>query len=143
MKFFDARFPADKVLLWERFDFSKRRRTAAQFSVTVNYSQVLGTENNFPQWNNFQAEPSVSTVDGSVRRVRIADILERMWDDDESRALTFRPTDDFVPTHNLMSNYSMHQDGLEYGNAASGQGLYPAVFWATRNGMHGRDFSAN
>lgn len=143
MKFFDTRYPAEKVLLWERFDFSKSKRVAAQYSVIADFNVVLGAENHFPQWNNFQAEPSVATVDGSVRRVKVSDVLARMWDPDESRALPFRPTDDFAPPANIMSSYSMDKDGLEYSNPSSGRGIYPAIFWATRNGMHGRDFSAN
>lgn len=143
MKFSDTRFPAEKVLLWERFDFSKSKRVAAQYSVSANFNVVLGPENNFPQWNNFQAEPSVATIDGSVRRVKVSDVLARMWDPDESKALPFRPTDDFGPPANLIRDYSMDKDGLEYSNPTSGRGIYPAIFWATRNGMQGRDFSAN
>jgi prepilin-type N-terminal cleavage/methylation domain-containing protein len=141
MKFSDARFPSEKVLLWERFDWSKPTRTAGSYAVSTQFTDVLGTENVSPQWNNPEAEPSVTTVDGSVRRIRVRDIYDRMWTDDERRSLTFRPTDVFDPSQTTMRNYSMHQDGLEYGNAQSGLGIYPALFWATRNGMSGRDFA--
>lgn len=143
MRFRDVRYPSEKVLIWERFDFSKRTRVSAQYSVVADFSVTFGAENNFPQWNNYQAEPSVAAVDGSIRRIKISTLNERMWDEDESRALPFRPTDDFTPPLNLMQRYSMHEDGLEYSNPNGGRGLYPAFFWATRNGMRGRDFSAN
>ncbi len=140
MRFFDARFPAQKVMLWERFDWSKEIRTAEQRTVTADFSISVGTEANFPQWNNPGAEPSVATVDGSVRRIRVADIYAAMWDDDSGRIPAVRPADDFIPTANIMRSYSMDRDGLEYGDPESGAGFYPGIFWATRDGIAGRDF---
>jgi len=143
IKTYDASFPSQKVLMWERFDWSKATRNAEARSVTANFAQPLGTEANFPQWNNPGAEPSVAAVDGSVRKIDVGDIYARMWDDSDpnGRIPAYRPVDDFFPLGNLMARYSMHQDGLEFGNANSGAGYYPALFWATRNGIRGRDFA--
>ena len=142
MKFSDTRFPAEKVLLWERFDWSQSKREAGTHSMLFDVSVSVGTENAPPQWNNPQAEPAVATVDGSVRRIAMQDIYARMWEEND-RGLAFRPTDDFTPGVALMRMYSMDEDGMEIGFAASGQGLYPAFFWATRDGIQGRDFAGN
>ncbi|MEM9372439.1 MAG: type II secretion system protein [Planctomycetota bacterium] len=139
-KQFDAAFPSQKVMIWERFDWSQSTRSAEQRSVTAEFSVSLGTESNAPQWNNPGAQPSVSTVDGAVRKINIADIYSSMWDPDSDRIPAVRPVDDFIPPDNLMSRYSMDEDGLEYGDANSGAGFYPAIFWATRDGISGRDF---
>lgn len=145
MRFFDASFPAQKALVWERFDWSKSERTSAQYSVTVNFSQTLGTEGLPPQWNNPEAEPGVATVDGSVRRVTVSDIYARMWDDNSNRIPDFRPADDlFIPYSVLgpgQRSYWMWEDGLETGDSQVSPGLYPAIFWSTRNGIRGRDFA--
>jgi prepilin-type N-terminal cleavage/methylation domain-containing protein len=140
-KTFDATFPSQKVLMWERFDWSKATRSAEQRTVTADFVISVGTEPNFPQWNNPGAEPSVATVDGSVRKVSNADIYSRMWDDSTDRIPAFRPVDDFIPPAGLMNRYSMNLDGLEYGDTNSGGGFYPALFWATRDGIRGRDFA--
>jgi prepilin-type N-terminal cleavage/methylation domain-containing protein len=141
MKMSDCVYPSQKALIWERFDYSKRQRTAATYSVLFDQSAVIGTEKAFPQWNNPGAEPSVAAVDGSVRRIDIQDIYDRMWPENETRPPAYRPTDDMRITTTLLRNYSMDKDDLEMGNAANGPGLYPALFWATRDGMRGRDFA--
>ncbi|MCC5822469.1 MAG: type II secretion system protein [Planctomycetes bacterium] len=142
MRFSDVRFPAEKVLLWERFDWGKSTREASTHTVHFNFNISIGTEKNPPQWNNPQAEPAVASIDGSVRRISIRDIYARMWEE-EDRGIAFRPTDDFTPGVGMMRTYSMDKDGMEIGYQPSGQGLYPALFWATRDGMQGRDFSSN
>lgn len=141
MKFSDARYPSEKVLLWERFDWTARERVASRHTVSANHVVVYGNEIGSPQWNNVEASPSVATIDGGVRRVRIADIVARMWEEDTIHADQFKPSGDFQPPQGLMESYTMHQDGLEIGTTTSGRGVYPAFFWATRNGMSGRDFA--
>jgi hypothetical protein len=52
----------------------------------------------------------------------------------------FSPTDGFDLTYGILSRYSMQHDGFEIGHPESGTGSYPAYFWATRDGIRGRDF---
>jgi prepilin-type N-terminal cleavage/methylation domain-containing protein len=140
-KISDATYPSQKAMIWERFDWSKRDRTAAAYSVVFNASDVVGKEELFPQWNNPEASPAVAAVDGSVRKIDIGEIYDVMWDDaGPNRPSAYRPADDWIPTFRILRDYSMHQDGFEIGNPQSGSGVYPAIFWATRNGIRGRDF---
>tara|TARA_R100000687_G_C6320926_1_gene104962 strand:+ start:234 stop:473 length:240 start_codon:yes stop_codon:yes gene_type:complete len=51
------------------------------------------------------------------------------------------PTDERNPSYDALEYYSMHEDGFEIGVQESGMGKYPAFFWATRDGIQGRDFT--
>jgi len=136
-------FPSQKVLIWERFDWTKKERTASFRDPNVNGGApiVFGTENRSPQWNNSDAEPSVATADGSVSRVKIARIFEAMNDDNARAARSFTPTDPWMPKYSVLEDYVMNEDGFEIGDPRSGKGTYPAFFWATRDGVRGRDFA--
>ena len=136
-------FPSQKVIMWERFDWTKKSRTATYRNPTIGFDDPiqLGEERFSPQWNNFDAQPSVATADGSVTRVRIKDIFQKLYDDDPNVVRSFNPTDEWDPSYSALQYYSMHEDGFEIGNERSGAGKYPAFFWATRDGIQGRDFS--
>lgn len=137
-------FPSQKVLLWERFDWTKKERTASYRNPTVGFGDpfIIGTENYSPQWNNYDAEPSVATADGSVSRVKISDIFAKLYDDNERIVRSFNPTDEWDLSVDVLEEYSMDEDGFEIGNSSIdvGKGKYPAFFWATRDGIQGRDF---
>lgn len=136
-------YPSQKVMMWERFDWSKKRRTASYRNPNIGGGTpiIFGDEDLSPQWNNYDAEPSVATADGSVSRVKIASIFGKMNDPNERVAKSFTPTDDWDCSYEVLQYYSMHEDGFEIGNPLTGMGKYPAFFWATRNGIQGRDFS--
>ena len=136
-------YPSQKVMIWERFDWTKRERTATYRNPSVGIVDPinLGQENFSPQWNNYDAQPSVATADGSVSRVKIQDIFNKMYNDDPNVARSYSPTDEWDPRYDALRYYSMHEDGFEIGIEASGLGKYPAFFWATRDGIRGRDFS--
>ena len=102
---------------------------------------IFGKENASPQWNNPEAEPSVATADGSVTRVNIGQIYSDMQDDNARVARSFTPTDSWDPSYSGLNDYSMAEDDFEIGDARTGMGKYPAFFWATRDGIRGRDFS--
>lgn len=137
---YDARFSAGKVLMWERFDWTKRERTETSwfFGFGEPRSTVVGKANLPPNWNNPDAKPSALTVDGSVSRAPVGELYERMADEDPDRADPFTPTDLWIPTDQMLQAYSMDQDGLENGGGEN-EGAYPAFFWATKNGIQGRD----
>jgi len=139
----DVIFTSQKVLMWERFDWTRKRRTASYRDPSVGGGEpyVFGVENKPPQWNNPDAQPSVATADGSVSRVKISKIFEGMVDSNPKTARSFTPTDNWDPRYSVLEYYSMHEDGFEIGDDRSGMGKYPAFFWATRDGIRGRDFS--
>ena len=127
--------PSSKVMMWERFDNSKSERresgVLAQFNRTVKRP---------PTWHNPGADTTVATADGSVTSVDMGELhqqveLERALPA-EDRVLT--PTHQWTPPDAILRLYSLHEDGLENG-AGGGIGTYPAFFWATRDGVRGRD----
>ena len=136
-------FTSQKVLMWERFDWSKKTRTASFRDPNIGGGEpiIFGVENGPPQWNNPDAEPSVATADGSVTRVKIADIYSGMLNENERVARSFTPTDSWDPSYSGLRIYSMEGDQFEIGDQRSGMGKYPAFFWATRDGIRGRDFA--
>lgn len=136
-------YPSQKVMMWERFDWTKRERTASYRDADIGGGQpvIFGTESLPPQWNNYDAEPSVATADGSVSRVKIAGIFSKMANQNEDVARSFTPTDDWDCRYSALEDYVMHEDGFEIGDPNSGMGKYPAFFWATRDGIQGRDFA--
>jgi len=135
----ETSFPSNKVVMWERFDWSQRSR-----SVTNRFgTQVidLGVEVGHPQWNNTGANPAVLTADGSVVATKIVDIQQLSLNGNPRVAREFTPTDDWRPPANLFENYGMDEDQFELGSGLPGfgGGVYPAYFWATRDGIKGRD----
>jgi prepilin-type N-terminal cleavage/methylation domain-containing protein len=139
----DVTFPSQKALMWERFDWNRRDRQATIFNPFQSIGGIntdFGKENLSPQWNNPDAEPGVASVDGSVTRVSIQSINDLTQSDSEITKRVFTPTDMWNMPYNTLRRYSMHEDGFEIGNPNSGYGQYPAYFWATRDGIRGRDF---
>ena len=135
----DAIFPSSKVMMWERFDTTQRSRTSSRpTSLGSDEVENLGTVKKPPNWNNPGAEPTVLTVDGSVSRVSIADLDARVASDREAKARPATPAGYWNPGRFLLNAYSMGDDGLE-GATANDPGSYRAYFWATRDGIQGRD----
>lgn len=131
----DVTFPSSKVVLWERFDTTKNKRTSTRFSQTFAVKAP-------PSWNNPQAEPNIALVEGSVTRAKTATLVELAAD--PKTQLDFRPKGSWNPTSRTLQDADMNADALENGAAdANGQegGLYPAYFWATRAGVRGRDIN--
>jgi prepilin-type N-terminal cleavage/methylation domain-containing protein len=134
-------FASSKVIMWERFDTSKKARTPTWRVPGLDTTIVFDPQPHSPNWNNPQAEPTVATADGSVSRVEIADLYERGTDSDPGRARAWIPTDQWnPPSSTVLAPYSMANDHLE--NASNNDpGAYPAYFWATRDGIQGRDIA--
>jgi len=135
-------YPSQKVLIWERFDWSKKERIASFRDPNFGGDPfIFGKEQTYPQWNNPDAEPSVATADGSVSRVKISKIFSQMESDNTRTSRSFTPTDFWDPKYSALEDYVMHEDNFEIGDPNSGMGKYPAFFWATRDGIRGRDFT--
>jgi hypothetical protein len=145
-KMSDTTYPSAKVWVWERFDWSQKTRDAsAVITIPGQDPQRIdfGPEKFYPQWNNTGARPNVLTVDGAVTEVAISDIEALSSESDPSVSRAYTPTDVWEPPVNMLRNYGMSNDGFEIGSNVDlcGPGKYPAYFWATRDGIKGRDFS--
>lgn len=135
----EVQFPSDKVLMFERFDFSQQKRNAQAYTWGGGGASS-GREEGKPNWNNPTASPHVVTGDLSVRRPSMSSLYAGAEPDQPSDRKINRPTDIWNPSSSILSRYSMANDGLENGDAARGNsGVYPAWFWATENGIKGRD----
>ncbi len=135
-------FPAQKVMMWERFDTTKNKRNEYTFSSPNQRTGTnIGTRNAPPMWANPDAEPNVGVVDGSVRKIATADIYAKQDSHSQRTRDAYAPTDIWNPADGLvLRRYALEADGLENGSPDDGPGLYPAFFWATTGGVTGRDF---
>lgn len=126
----DVRFPQNKVLLWERFDFTRKTRLGPGTSGRVKIQ---------PQWNNPEALANVALCDNSVQRADMQKANRLSSDPDPEVRAEFRPSGLFSGLTAYFHEYDMDHDDLELGPPASP--AYPAFFWATRKGIYGRDLS--
>ncbi len=123
----DALWPSQKVVWFERFDFTKPFRTQ-ESGARVRF---------FPNWNNPVSTPHVMVADGSARQVIIADIVGQTLSDNEEVARIYTPSGLWNPGTDWLANYSMDKDGFE--NGENDTTAHPAFFWATRDGIRGQD----
>ena len=123
----DVQWPSQKVVWFERFDFTKPIRT-----------QESGARvRQFPNWNNPVSTPNVMVADGSARAVSIADVVGKTQSDNPEIARIFTPSGLWDPPTSWLSFYDMGNDGFENGDKDTK--AYPAFFWATRDGVRGQD----
>jgi prepilin-type N-terminal cleavage/methylation domain-containing protein len=125
----EVRFPQNKVLLWERFDWTRKSRLGSGSSGRVPLQ---------PNWNNPEAKTLVTLADNSVQRADMRELTQLANGTPEERA-EFRPSGAWSGISGYLQQYDMHQDNLESGPPVSP--TYPAFFWATRKGIHGRDLA--
>jgi len=132
IRFKDVRYPLQKAMLWERFDWTKTKRTESVWSPGGQLAAVQQAELP-PTWHNPQSRASVITADGSMVRPDIQDLLTN------PDVADLLPADMWTPSDGQFSRcVGLELDGLENGGQRF-KGVYPAVFWATNNGVHGRD----
>lgn len=130
--------PAHKVLLFERFDWSQKRRVTGTAAGTVNMP---------PQWNNPSANPQVALVDGSVTSVRMADTHLLGESTNPDIAAQYRPSGFFNPAGNyttfwLSDPSTGDLESYETGLAPfADTTAWRQYFYATRNGVRGRDIN--
>ena len=136
-RFDNVPFPWAKVMVFERFDFSKKDRRAA--------GTGTGREKLFPNWNNPEATARFGLVDGSVDQVQTRVLNKLATSTNSAEKQTFEPAGLWNPSNALLLNYDMDKDGLENGGAATSSSAatnsYPAYFWSTRKGVQGRDIN--
>ena len=119
----DVTNPSAKVMSFERFDFSQRTRAKAGG----------GREEVPPTFCNPTAKPRVVTCDGSASEVKISKLVELSQSTNVGTQNAFTPSGFFNIEQSVLTTYDIANDGLE--NTSN----YPAWFWATRGGSHGRD----
>ncbi len=131
----DTLYPDAKVLVFERFDFSKSKRPA----------RAGGTERFFPTFNNPVAKVYVAMGDGSCAEVAMSKIhaVGGTAASSTNRAV-YAPAGDFDVPDMSMSAFVLHKDALENGDGTalgvqSGFFQFPGFFWATHAGVQGRD----
>ncbi len=133
----DVPFASAKVVTWERFDFSLKRRANGTMP-----------QDRPPTWNQIDATARFSTADGSVDTIRIRDLQKRTTYGNDAN-LSLQAKTELTP-HGLWNNqqeagqadlatYAMENDGLQ--NGENGTVAAPAYFFATRGGIKGRDLN--
>ncbi len=112
----DLTQPNQKVLLFEAKDFAGEGQ---------------------PMWNSPKAKPAVALTDGSGRTIDMRDIYERTaLPADRNPNLLWHPAGRWEPGEREMSTKMWF--GAEQG--FTWEYRNPAFFWATRDGVRGRDF---
>ncbi len=126
-----------KVILFERFDTRQTKRSQLRFSgpPSSRPPTSAGMANMPPSYNNPGARPAVATADGSVLLANIQQIYAQ---DVEAPEDSLVPTD--VWTFPSLSSWGMENDGIEDGGGTN-PGRYQALFWATIDGVRGRDLN--
>lgn len=131
--------PSSKVMLFERFDWLSKDQVG-NFGV---------------QWNNPKARVPVAFVDGSSADVATAAAATLAASTDPRVNADFRPSGNFDLTQNNFANWTVNfnltnspfrieADPWQNGwlNLRGGQaGAFRSFYWATRNGIRGRDVS--
>ncbi|MCW5775630.1 MAG: prepilin-type N-terminal cleavage/methylation domain-containing protein [Phycisphaeraceae bacterium] len=140
----DITFPELKVMMWERFDSSQKRRNQIAYSSPDAASGTShGSAQRMPNWNNPGAAPNVGAVDGSVIKYRMSQLYEAIRNTNQAKtADALTPTDLWNVPESVLFKYDMDKDWLENGQTNANYpnpGIYPAFFWATKNGVQGRD----
>jgi prepilin-type N-terminal cleavage/methylation domain-containing protein len=126
--------PDRKVMLWERMDFRQTRRGVID--------TALSTENLPPAWNSPRARINVATGDGSVTDVDMQDILIRAAADD---GFVLEPLGSIRAPDGppLKAARDPLPAGAASNPAVGGEQTldseYPLWFFATRDGIRGRD----
>lgn len=116
-----------KVMLFERFDFVGKTR------VLSNGSRVRTP----PQWNNPEAKPQVCMTDGSVNQAKISTLVQLSASTNPNIYREFRPSGIWNPSTAVLDSWDMVGDPFE--NGANTTNAWAQFFWATRNGIRGRD----
>lgn len=134
-RFDQVSFPTAKAMIFERFDFSTKQRVAQSGTVTLP-----------PQFNSVSGKPRVAFVDTSVSEVAVAKVAALANSTTQAVRDTFRPSGLWSAGQSQMSLQTCAQygavvngvvDPFETGEAGSIGG--PQYFWATRDGIRGRD----
>ncbi len=162
----EVAFPAQKVVVWQRFDVNNERRSEFTVDLTTGNQTVVGgqgAEKPFPPtWNNPGARVNVGVADGSAATIQMRAVYRLLTTGSDISKEAFRPAGLWNPTSAELGdpdgngftgalnvpggndNHQLLNDALENGGNGPGSGggnfgVYPAFFWATRDGIKGRD----
>jgi hypothetical protein len=119
--------PAAKVLTWERSDFASMLRVAGQTSGRGAAAT--------PAWNWAGSRPQVFLVDGSSDRASINDLIERATTTETDMLPDMLPTPTSIEPCDLC--FSTTEENTERSRPTPNY----AWFWATRDGVRGRDLA--
>jgi prepilin-type N-terminal cleavage/methylation domain-containing protein len=133
LRFDQVDTPASKVLLFERFDGSRRARG----------------EGGAVQFNAPEGKTLVSCVDGAVKEADMGALTILANSPDPATRAAFNPSGLFdiskaaFQAWDVQSTapYLLSEDPWRNGNGYTADGPYPQFFWGTRNGIHGRDLN--
>lgn len=142
----DVPSPQAKVLVHERFDFTRKTRA----------HRTGGREEFFPMFSNPEANIRACTTDGSVDTFKLPRLyaLTAVSNPNQGEIDAYTPSGRFQIPDAILGDpnaaslsaqlYALGRDGLENGDGsmlgiAGGFNAYPAFFWATRGGVQGRD----
>jgi prepilin-type N-terminal cleavage/methylation domain-containing protein len=126
-------YPSQKVMLWERADFTQKKRVKVMNAQAI--SQPLA-----PAWNNPRAHINIITVDGAMQRADMHELYRRAAAAGETDPLlTWLPVDLLA----VPDQMPMGPAPIDLLGAAETDGLYPMFFAATRYGLRGRDVDPN
>lgn len=114
-------YPSYKALLFERSDFGQTERPV------LDPGTMRGRP---PAFNNIRSKTAVATVDGSVREVDMSDV----YASNTIRASGMLSVPDRPGLVTPIQNTDLH-----HGAEGGADSEYPAYFWATRDGIEGRD----
>jgi hypothetical protein len=121
-------FPSAKVLLFERLGFYN----SSGFPV--------GVSRQAPTWANPEARVNVSMMDGSVLPVEMASVNALATSTDASVRAVFHPSGPLKLYSDTSPGYEFNDDMVPPVNPfPAGQSDFRSFFWATRNGVQGRD----
>lgn len=142
-RFSDVRLPDRKVIVFPREDFERTDRRSARG----------GREQLPPMWNNPESTPPVALADGSVVVANMAFLRSLSVHHGDSAPspkfgrwslrdkFTFTPLGAINLSNGLgfaaLSSYGMENYPIENGENTTFS--HPAFFWATREGILGRD----
>ncbi len=116
-------YPSMKAMLFERADFGQQTRPKPPDQQQVSTGRP-------PAFNNIRAKIAVATVDGSVREVDMSDV----YTTGAIRA------SGMIAVPDRPGLFAPHQHPeLNHGADVGSDAEYPAYFWATREGIEGRD----
>lgn len=159
----EVAFPGQKVVVWQRFDANSERRTEFTSDLNGSTSQSLGDRPFPPTWNNPGARVPIGLADGSAVTYQMRNTYRLLTTGPTQAREAFRPTGMWDPAPAVLGDptpngfngnlgmvpgstpsHQLNQDALEnggtYPNLGPGPlGKYPAFFWATRDGIKGRD----
>ena len=158
----EVAFPAQKVVVFQRFDQNNERRTEFTSDINGSTTTSLGDKPFPPTWNNPAARVPVGLADGAAVVIQMRNVYRLltnpastaqareafrpagMWNPSRTTVLGLPDQNGFSAQGQGSQSHGIGDDALENGENGPGSGtgpfgVYPAFFWATRDGIKGRD----